>query len=139
MLATAVLGLATLGGSLALPAKADASWLSEALHRRFDPGYYGSYDPGSYGSYYSGPASGSYGFDYYTPGYTYPPTYGYATTPGFSYYTPGYAVPYVAPYRTPYYGPRSYGGYRSYGGWHRGWNGGYRGGHSGGYGQHHHR
>src|SRR6516165_75377 len=67
----AALGL----GSLALvgitPAKADASWLSEALHRYYDPGYYGYYAPPvyDYGDYYA--PSTSY---YVEPGYVYPPT-----------------------------------------------------------------
>lgn len=119
LLTSAVLGSVALGASLALPAKADASWLSQALHQVFDPGYYGPY--------YGGPAYGAYGPGYYSPGY--------------GYYTPGYAIPYVAPYSVPFYGHRHYGGYyghRGYAGWNRGWHGGYRGGYRGGYGHHHH-
>jgi len=113
IVAPALLGLATLGGTLALPAKADASWLSEALHGYFDPGYYGAYYPGYYDSY-----------GYYTPGY--------------SYYTPGYRYDYSPGYVVPYYGPRSYGGSRWHGGWHRGWHG-HHDGHHGWHGHYRHR
>jgi len=122
LIASAVLGLAALGGTLALPAKADASWLSEALHGNFDPAYSGYYAPGyGYSDYYGVPP---YEYGVYTPGYSY-------------YYSPGYVVPYVAPYRYPWYGGRYYGGHHGYRRWHGGWHGGYRGGYHGGHGHHH--
>jgi hypothetical protein len=113
---SAVLGLAVLGGTVALPAKANASWLSEALHQRFDPAYYGpaysSYSPLPYT--YNAP-------DYYVPGYS------YYYTPGYTYYSPGSVAPlYVAHYR--WYGNRYYGHHD----WHHGWYGHH------GYGHHHH-
>ena len=110
MIASAVLGLSALGASVALPAKADASWLSQALRANFDAGYY----PPAY-SYY-GPAYGVY------PA----PSYGYAT-------------PYVVPYQSYGYGSRYYSaqpwyGSRSYGGWQGGRH--ESRGHSEGHGHH---
>src|SRR5215831_6228962 len=73
----------------ALPAR--ASWLSEYLHRRYDPYYYGpaygSYYPPDYGYY--DPAYGQY--------YDYPPQLAYPP-PTVYYYSPA-----------PYYGPSWYG------------------------------
>jgi hypothetical protein len=72
----------------AAPSAARASWLSEFLHRQFDPAYYG--------------------YAYYAPAYRYylPPN------PATSWYG-AYAPPvygYYAPYRTFYWeGPRYYG------------------------------
>ncbi len=43
------------------PGQARASWLSQALHAYFDPGYYGYGFPGYYGPGYG-------------PGYGYPPS-----------------------------------------------------------------
>ena len=43
LLLAAALGLGSLRPVGLTPARADASWLSEALHRRDDPGYYGGY------------------------------------------------------------------------------------------------
>jgi hypothetical protein len=42
LLLTAALGLGSLGLVGATPSRANASWLSEALHARYDP-YYGAY------------------------------------------------------------------------------------------------
>jgi len=120
------------------PNQARASWLSEALHAYYDPGYYG-YGPG-YGYYNYAP-----GYSYYDPGYSgYAPGYGYSYSPGYSsyYYAPNYGYAprygyygrtYVTPYRTYGYGP----------GYYRGWYGrGYRGrgwhGHEEWHGHHHH-
>jgi hypothetical protein len=115
-ISSALLGTAVLGASAALPAKADASWLSEALNQTIDP-YYGA----PYGPVYP-----AYGPDYWAPGYSF-------YTPGYSYYVPGYVAPYV-PYRA-WYGHRYYGspwhGYRNHGhhAGYRGWHGGWHGGH----------
>ena len=115
----AALGL-SLGVLTAAPAKADASWLSEALHRYYDPGYYGYYAPPvyDYGDYYA--PSTSY---YVEPGYVYPPTVYYSTP----YYTPGWSYYWWSSPR--YYG--HWGGHGWYGGHHHGWHGGHGG--------HHHR
>jgi hypothetical protein len=110
------------------PAKADASWLSQALHRQFDPAYYGgyygapvyNYDDNAYypPAYDYGPyASPAYSYDYYYPSYSY-----YSPAP-----TVYFSVPFGGYYRNGYY----WGGPRYYGHWH-----GYRGGWHGGY--HHH-
>jgi hypothetical protein len=134
LIASVVLGVTTLTGTLALPAQADASWLSEALHQRFDPAYPRCYGDGSYGA---------------TP-YA---DYGYAA-PEYIYSMPGYAVPYYTPgYVTPGYGfgfnlgyagsnRGYYGSYQPYdqpyrGGYGR-WDGGDRRGYRGGYGRHEH-
>ena len=37
-----------LGLVFAVPSQSQASWLSEFLHQRFDPGYYGYYSPPVY-------------------------------------------------------------------------------------------
>jgi hypothetical protein len=101
--AAAATALAVLPAS---PTPAKASWLSEALHRAFDPYYYGDYyvSPYNYVSpYYGGP--------YYDLGYDYNypvPAYGYYS----DYYTP---------YRTHYYGYRP-GFYRPYYGARHAWH-----------------
>jgi hypothetical protein len=112
LLVAAALGLGSLGLVGLTPAKADASWLSEALHRRYDPGYYAYYAPPvyDYGDYY-GPST-SY---YVDPGYVYPPPTVYYSTP---YYTPTWSYYWWS-------GPRYYGHHH-----HEGWHGGH--------GWHHH-
>jgi hypothetical protein len=72
---SALLGLGALGITAAVPAQAQASWLSEALHRRYDP---------NYGSYYAAPA---YPYDS-GPVYVYPPAY--YPPDGTYYYGPSY-------------------------------------------------
>ena len=109
--AAAVLAL---GFVAAFPAQSQASWLSEALHRRFDPGYYDYYAAPvyDYGSYYAPPV---YEYEYVAPTYVAPPVYYsspyYVTGPSFYWWS----------------GPRYYGHYHGYRG---GWHGGHR---------HHHR
>jgi hypothetical protein len=111
----AVVAAATLGGVAATPSNAQASWLSQALHATFDPGYYAGptyYYPG-YGTYY-GPGYGGY---YVEPGYV--PYYG------------SYVTPYYVPYRShSWYGPRYYRPWYGHGpryGHHGGWHGGHHG------------
>jgi hypothetical protein len=88
------LAAATLAAVLWLvPATAQASWFSEWLHRRFDPGYYGYYSVPAY-TYYP-PTSYYYGPTYTYPYYSYP-YYGYPT------------VPYYAPNQFYWYSPRYY-------------------------------
>src|SRR5262245_20790098 len=112
-----------------VPSTAQASWLSEALHRlRGDyayPGYYGGYAaPGYYGApgYYDyGDVSPGYYESYYTPGYysygSYPSTY-WNYSP--SIYTPRYYGGYgYRGYRYPWYG------HHHDGHWHGGWHGGH--------------
>src|SRR5437588_1907654 len=41
IITSVLLGLGALGVTAATPASSQASWLSEALHRRYDPAYYG--------------------------------------------------------------------------------------------------
>lgn len=53
------------------PTEAEASWLSEVLHRYYDPYPYGGY----YGRPYYGPAYDYYPDPYYSPA----PAYGYYT------------------------------------------------------------
>jgi hypothetical protein len=122
------MGITGLGLWTATPSRADASWLSQALHREFDPdyGYYGpaySYPPAySYGSYYDDPYyAPTVPYTYYEPGYTY-------------YYEPGWSyAPYRSYYR-PYY--KRYGGYyKGYRSRRYGWGRGHRGYR---YGHHHH-
>src|SRR5262245_28811973 len=85
------------------PAKADASWLSQAYHARY-PAYYGSY-------YYPG-------YGYYAPGFNY---YNYSYGPSYGYW-PYYRSSHVSPWR--YHG--GYGsvhrhrGWPHPGGWHHG-------------------
>ena len=121
----AALGL-SLGVLTAAPAKADASWLSEALHYLTDGGYYG---PVSYGAY--------------------PYTYGYVSpyvAPYSSYYPGTYLAPtwypsYYPTYTYSYTYPSYWYNYRWYNpGWGRGyygrpwvWHGGRHG-----WGEHHH-
>ncbi len=114
----AALGLGSLGLVGLTPGRADASWLSEALHAR--------YGPYSYGGYYVAP-----GYDYYAPTYVYP-GYNYYAPPVY-YTTPYYVSPGVSYYR--WSGPRYYG---HWGGYHHGDYHGWSGGH-GGRGGHHHR
>src|SRR5262249_29605985 len=118
---SAVLGLGALGLVGLTPSKAEASWLSEALHARFDPAYRGY-------SYYD-----------YGPAYGYYRDYGYPY--GTYYYAPAYD--YVVPYRSYWYGAGYYRpwyghGWHGHGGheWHggRGWHGGHE--HHGGHGWH---
>src|SRR5262249_36119380 len=109
LLLAAALGVGVL--SLA-PAHADASWLSQALHAR--------YDPYPYGGYYAPPAC-----DYSAPTYVYP-RYDYYYAPPAHYYS----APYYRPGVSFYWG----GGHRYYGHW-----GGHYGGWHGGHGGHRHR
>ena len=55
------------------PAKAEASWLSQALHARYDPYYYGgpSYYYAPAYDYSDAPAYYDYGTPYYVPSYGY--------------------------------------------------------------------
>jgi hypothetical protein len=126
MILSAVLGLGALGLVGATPAKAEASWLSEYLHARFDPTYNAyPYYPGYYGDPYSAPV-----YDYYyAPSYSYgaywsPPAYYYNLYPAYGYR----------------YGHHSWHGYHGHHGYHHGgheWHGGHswHGGH-GGHGHH---
>ena len=50
LITSLLLGVGALGISAATPASSQASWLSESLHRRYDPAYY--YGP----AYYYAPA-----------------------------------------------------------------------------------
>jgi hypothetical protein len=108
LLLSVALGVGALGLLGATPARSEASWLSEALHARYDPYYYDYYSPSFvYPDY-----------NYYTPGYVYPNS-------------DNYAYPQYGNYSWPYYSPsRSFywGGYRGH--WH--------GDHHGWYGDHHH-
>lgn len=95
--AAAAFGLAFL-----LPSHAQASWLSEALHR-------------ANGDYYNG------GYNYAT-GYVAAPDYSTYYSPDSNYYSPGgynYVPPVTYGYSSygsyPSYYPNSYGGYSSYG------------------------
>src|SRR5262249_62252085 len=93
LLLSAVLGVASLGVLAAAPAKAEASWLSQALHTMFDPAYYDGpycYAPGYPYGYYAP------GYGYFMPGYEYVPSTTY-------YYAP---APHYVPYPTWAYGPR---------------------------------
>jgi hypothetical protein len=103
----------------AAPARSQASWLSEALHRRFDPGYYAPPVYSYGGAYYAQPA-----YDYYAPTYVAPPAVYYSQP---YYYGPGTSFYWSS-------GPRYYGRYNGYrGSWHGdrdGWHGGR---------EHHHR
>ena len=85
LLVAAALGLGLLGLIGATPSQANASWLSEALHARFDPNYYGT------------PAYGYYGLDYVVPPIYYSAPY---YQPGVSSYWGG--------------GPRYYGHWHGY-------------------------
>jgi hypothetical protein len=86
IITSVLLGLGALGITAATPASSQASWLSEALHRRYDPDYYGAY--------------------YYAPAYPYDgPAYDYSYP---APYYDGYAAPYYAPYGAYYYGGPSY-------------------------------
>jgi hypothetical protein len=76
LIVAAALGLGSLGLIGATPAKANASWLSQALHARFDPYYYGGY----YAPGYVYPS-----YNYYSPTYVYP-GYGYNYRPGVSFW-----------------------------------------------------
>jgi hypothetical protein len=96
---SAVLGTIVLAANAAMPARAEASWLSHAMHQAFDPNYSVPY----------GPVYPAYGPDSWAPGYGY-----YA--PEYSYYAPGYYGG--------YYGPRWH-DYDHHGGYH----GGHRGDH----------
>ena len=83
IITSVLLGLGALGITAATPASSQASWLSEAMHRRYDPGYYGAY--------------------YYAPAYPYSgPVYDYSYS---APYYDGYAAPYYDTYATPYYAP----------------------------------
>jgi hypothetical protein len=66
IITSVLLGVGALGISAVTPAQSQASWLSRAVHRRYDPAYYGPnyYAPGY--AYYDGPV-------YYD---TYPVPYG---------------------------------------------------------------
>jgi hypothetical protein len=78
------------------PGNAHASWLSQALHAYFDPGYYG-------GDAYSGPV-----YDGYVPPYgvAVVPSYGFGPLYGSSYSYVPYPVPYRYNwYRSGYYRP----------------------------------
>jgi hypothetical protein len=71
--------------------EARASWLSEALHAAFGPGYSGYSGPYSgYYAYPPAPVYPGYGYSgYYAPGYGYPvPRWSYSYGPG--YYRPWY-------------------------------------------------
>jgi hypothetical protein len=105
LLVAAALGLGSLGLIGATPSQANASWLSEALHARFDPNYYGT------------PAYGYYGPDYVAPPSYYSAPY---YQPGVSFYWGG--------------GTRYYGHWHGYrGAWHAAphtvWHGGGHAGH----------
>ena len=91
LIASALLGAGVVGFMAATPAQAQASWLSEFLHRQFDPpAYYGgNYAPGYYAPSYSTPAP----VEPYVSGGYYAPTYQYQAVP---YVVPGRSV-YVAP------------------------------------------
>jgi hypothetical protein len=104
---SAALGLGSLGLIAATPSRAEASWLSEALHAYFDPYYYGGY----YSPAYAYPWYG-----YYGPGYVY-------SYPSYSYYSVPY---YYGPARRDYWG--GWGGRHGYWRGHPVWHGGYRGG-----------
>jgi hypothetical protein len=91
-----------LGLMAVLPSVSQASWLSEFIHSRIDPGYYAA-PVYSYGDYYAPPA--------YDGGY-------YYSEPGVYYTTPYY---YSAPSFYYWSGPRYYGHDHA---WH-----GARGGH----------
>jgi hypothetical protein len=102
--AAAVLAL---GLVAAVPSPSRASWLSEFLHQRYDPGYYDYYAPPVYdgGTYYYAPPA----YGYYAPTYVSPPVY--------------YSEPYYVTGPSYYWwsGPRYYGHYhRHWGGWHEG-------------------
>src|SRR5437588_4473006 len=83
IITSVLLGLGALGVTAATPASSQASWLSEAMHRRYDPGYYGAYS--------------------YAPAYPYnAPVYDYSySAPNYD----GYAAPYYDTYAAPYYAP----------------------------------
>ncbi len=119
LLVAVALGLGSLALIGATPSQAKASWLSEALHARFDPYYYGDYPPYVYPDTV-----------YYSPAYVYP-YYGYYAP----YYSPG-----VSFYVWPRYGWGRWGGWHGYwggyrGGWH-GYHGGWHGYHGGWHGHH---
>jgi len=80
----------------ATPQQAKASWLSEYLHQRLDPGY--------------GRSASVPGYDHYAPGYDYTPRY--YTVPSYSYnFVPSY-LPNLPSYYGPaysYYRPGFYG------------------------------
>ncbi len=106
------------------PAPAHASWLSEALHRRFDPAYYYAAPVYDY-SYYYTPA---YDYGYYSP-----PAYDYEYVyPSYGYYYSAPAFYFSVPLGWHHHdhwwgGPRYYGHWHDYDHWH------------GGHGWHHHR
>jgi hypothetical protein len=116
---------------LAVPAtatNAQASWLSQWLHTRFDPtynsGYYYYPDPYAYQ-----PAPYYYTSNYYpvpAPVYTYTPTY-------YDTYVSPYYVPYATYSRPGWYRPY----YRGHESWYGGHWTGWRGGHE--VHEHHHR
>src|SRR5579884_1989272 len=120
LMLSAALSVAALVGLA--PAKADASWLSEYLHARFDPDYYSpaySYAPAYDYPYSYAPA---YEEDYVTPYYV--PSYTYYV-PSYSYWDYSYPT-YWGSYAYPVYG-RSWGGHHAYG--DRYWGGGHWAGH----------
>jgi hypothetical protein len=115
------LGIGALGLIGATPSRTEASWLSQALHARYDPYYYGSgYDGGYYPYSYAYPGYSSYSYGYAYPSYRY------------------YSRPYYGYFARPYYGhARSFywgGNHGHWSGHHGGWHAGHHGG-----GHHHHR
>jgi hypothetical protein len=86
IITSVLLGIGALGVTAATPALSKASWLSEAMHRRYDPSYYRRYEYAPAYSYYDGPAY----YDSYAVPY-------YDANPA-PYYAPDGAY-----YRAPYY------------------------------------
>ncbi len=136
-----LVGAAALGLAACVPATANASWLSQALHYLADRQAYPApvYAYTGYGAYAPIP-----GYDYY---YTYPGAgYTQEYVPSYGSVTPYYAVPFPS-YGNYYYAPGHYGWYGPGRVWHEdhdhhGWTG-YRGGewhehHEGHEGHEHH-
>jgi hypothetical protein len=73
LLLAGALGLGLIGVT---PSQAHASWLSEALHARYDPYCYGAYYP---------PANAYPNYGYYAAPYYYSPGVSFHWRPGYRY------------------------------------------------------
>ena len=111
LIVSAALGLGALGLVGLTPSKAQASWLSEALHARFDPAY-------GYSYYNYAPAYGYPYYDYPYGTYYSGPTYYYGVPYGSYWYGPRYYRPWYGHRWHEHHGHEWHGGH-GHGGHHR--------------------